>query len=108
MSSMYAQTAVVSSAAASTPFKVKAPASLGTFGPGYLPPSLLASVSAGAVLTYNIEVSGDNTNWVSFDNATGQAGQFAGTLGAAVVWVRANVTAYTSGSLNFQFIQMVE
>lgn len=108
MSSMYNQTVTVGSATSSTPFKVKAPAAHGEFGPGYLPPSLLASVSNGAVITFNVEVSGDGTNWVAFTNATGLTSAWVDTLGAAVCFIRVNVTSWTSGSVTLQFIQQVE
>lgn len=111
MSTMYAQTVTMSAAGASTAFVVKPPASQsqgGSFGPGYLPPAILASVSTGAVLAYNIEVSGDNVNFVPFTNASGLTGAFCDTLGAAVKFIRINVTSYTSGSAVFQFIQQVE
>lgn len=108
MSNMYAQSITVSSAAASASFAVKAPASHGEYGPGYLPPGILASVSSGAVLQYNIEVSGDATNWVPFTNAAGLTGAFCDALGAAVKYIRVNVTSWTSGSVTMQFIQQVE
>lgn len=111
MSNMYAQSVALTSVIASAGWAVKAPASHsigGSFGPGYLPPAILCSVSIGAVLVYNVEVSGDNVNFVPFTNASGLLGNFCDALGAAVKWIRVNVTSYTSGTLTFQFIQQVE
>lgn len=108
MSVMYSQTVTISSASASAGFKIKPPASHGEFGPGFLLPGILASVTAGAILVYNIEVSGDGTNWVPFTNASGLTGSFCDALGAAVCFVRVNVTSWTSGSVMLQFIQQVE
>lgn len=108
MSSMYNQVVTVSSAAASIAFMVKAPASHGAFGPGYLPPAIMALVSTAAVLTYNIEVSGDNVNFVPFTNAANLAASFCDALGAAVKYIRVNVTSWTSGSVTLQLCQQVE
>jgi hypothetical protein len=77
-------------------------------------PSLLATPSPGAVLTYQIEVTNDNVfapgynpatgNWNIFTDGqiqiAGQQGPLNLTLGVAVMAIRANITSYTSGSLN--------
>ena len=80
------------------------------------PPTLLCYVSSGASLTYSIEVTGDDMqaagyspstgNWVGFTGMTGLTASAVGTLGGVVTAVRAHVTAYSSGSLTFQFPQI--
>lgn len=80
-----------------------------------LPPAILCGISTGAVLTYSVEVTGDNLvsptyspatgNWVPIDpTMTGLTAAANATLSACVTGIRARVTAYTSGILTFQFI----
>lgn len=86
-------------------------------GPAWLQPAVLVYVSAGASLTYSVEVTGDdltargysqaNGNWVAFTGLSGQTNSIAATLGAAVTCVRLHVTAYTSGSAFIEVVQMV-
>jgi hypothetical protein len=83
--------------------------------PGALQAGIFAALSSGASLTYSIEVTGDDINapgynpatgnWVGFTNMTGLTASAVATLGAVVMAVRAHVTAYTSGTLTFQFVQ---
>ena len=81
-----------------------------------LQPGIIAIVSSGATLTYNIEVTGDDLdatgysaatgNWAPLNGMSGVTATAVNTLGAAVTAIRARVTAYTSGTLTFQFIQL--
>ena len=80
-------------------------------------PSILVKLSAGAVLTYNIEVTGDDPTATGYNPATGNWFPFpglealtasqVGSLGALVSQVRLNITAYTSGKVTWQFVQAV-
>lgn len=80
-----------------------------------LPPSILVSVNG--TMTFNIEVTGDDVTvpgyvpangvWVPFTNMSGLTATTASTIGAAVRAVRANITAYTSGTLTWQLVQMI-
>ena len=82
-----------------------------------VPPGILAYVAPGSSLTYNIEVTGDdpfaagytpgNGLWVPFPGMTGLTATVAGSLGVLVRALRLNVTAYVSGSVTLQFIQLV-
>ena len=106
------QTVTLSSAATSGPLPLKPFLSSGA----PLQPALLAFVSSGANLTYNVEVTGDNIqsstysaatgNWVPFTGMSGLTASAAQTLGAVVTAVRLRVTSYTSGSVTLQFIQV--
>jgi hypothetical protein len=77
----------------------------------------LVFVSSGAVLTYNIEVTGDDVLAPGYSPATGNwqpiGAAFTGlsvsavdTLGATVTAVRLHVTAWTSGTATLQFPQL--
>ena len=78
-------------------------------------PGILVCLSSGANLTYTVEVTGDDLdaagyspatgNWVPFTGLVNLTASSASTLGAAVTAIRLNVTAYTSGTATFQFIQ---
>jgi hypothetical protein len=117
MSQIHTNTAVLSSVTTSTPFQIFPPAGQGLFGPGYMLPFIGVNLSSGAVLTYNVEVTGDdvanvgyvaaNGNWFGFTNLTGLSASAVGTLGAAVRAVRLNVTAYTSGTATIQMCQVI-
>jgi hypothetical protein len=85
----------------------------GRYSSGILP-GIIATVSSGASLTYNVEITGDdidaygynpaNGNWNIFDNMDGLTASANGTLVAAVMAFRINVTAYTSGSVNLTIV----
>lgn len=78
-------------------------------------PSILCVLSNGAVLTYQIEVTGDdltapnynpaNGNWAPFTDLIGLSASMVATLGAVVTGIRPRITSYTSGALTFQFVQ---
>ena len=82
---------------------------------GSLEPSFLVILSSGASLTYSVEVTGDDWsapgynpatgNWVAFTNMSALTASAVGTLGAVVTAARLHVTAYTSGTATFQFVQ---
>lgn len=103
-------------AGAGVPLPLFPPAQNGLFSVGYLEPAILVQLSSGASLTYSIEVTGDDTQiptyieangvWVPFTNMTGLTASNAGTIGACVKAIRANITAYTSGTLTLQLVQL--
>ncbi len=76
----------------------------------FTPISVLATISAGAALTYNIEVTNDNVevfdyspaagNWNVVDNANALTASANFTLQAQVRAIRINITSYTSGTVN--------
>ena len=115
MAQFITRTAIISSQTFSVHFPVFPPDTTGYWSSGYLQPGILAILSSGASMTYNIEVTGDDptvagwknstANWIPFTNMSGLTASATGTLGAMVTAIRANVTAYTSGTLTFQFIQ---
>lgn len=70
-----------------------------------LAPGLLAKLSVGANLTYNIEGSGDGTNWSPLPSGSALTATTVLTLPCSVAFVRANVTTYTGGSLVFSVCQ---
>ena len=118
MSAMNTITRTLSASGVSTGIKVNGPSRQGTYANSLLAPGILVSLSSGASLTYQIEVTGDNIygpgynpatgNWVPFTGMAGLTASAANTLGAAVAAIRVNVTAYTSGTLTFQFVQVTE
>ena len=70
---------------------------------------LICTVSAGASLTYSVQISGDNpnvlVNWLNHDTLVNlTAGQY-GAIIYPVSDVRLQVTAYTSGSVNLGIVQ---
>lgn len=83
----------------------------------YLQPMVLVNLSAGASLTYSVQVTGDDVlatgwsavtaNWVGFTNMTTLSASSVGTLGAAATCIRLNVSAYTSGSAILEVVQQV-
>ena len=62
-------------------------------------PSVIAFVSSGATITYNIEFSQDGTSFVSDPASTGLTASINYVLAGFVNFWRINVTAYTSGSV---------
>lgn len=84
--------------------------------PSQLLPSVLATVSAGASLTYNVEVTGDditapgyapaNGNWNVFDGMGGLVASANGTLQAVVTAFRINITSYASGSVTLTIVSV--
>ncbi len=87
--------------------------------PAYLPPGVFVYVTSGAVLTYTIEATGDNTlaqgyfaasgNWMPLDpSVTGLTSSVNATLGACCGAVRLHITAYTSGSATIQVVSAPE
>ena len=110
----------LSATGTTNPVRVYPPSYIGPSGaPVYgvraVTPGILINVSAGAALTYSIEVTGDDLdaptyvassgNWVPFTGLVGLSASAAATLGAAVTAIRLHVTAYTSGTATFQFVQ---
>lgn len=75
-------------------------------------PGLICALSAGASMTYQIEVTGDKPpsstgNWAPVPGLTGLTASSAPALGMVVTGVRPNITTYGSGSLTFQLVQPV-
>lgn len=109
-------TQTITSQIAGAPVPVLPVREAGFYSGGYQQPAILVFVSSGASLTYNIEVTGDDTQiptyvvangvWVPFTNMSGLSASAAGTLGAIVKAIRVNVTAYSSGTLIWQFCQL--
>lgn len=91
------------------------PAVVFPFKLGLNPASIICILSAGAALTYSVEVTGDDItaqgysaatgNWIALQNFSALTASATGTLGAVVTGIRPHVTSYTSGSLTFQFVQ---
>jgi hypothetical protein len=86
----------VSSQAASTPVNV-AGALIKTFG-------LVATVSPGASLTYNVEVTADvnpsaGGNWNPHDVIRGMTASANGNIAYPITGIRLNVTTWVSGSV---------
>lgn len=115
-----AYTVVVSSQAASLPTRFisptrNSPNAQNAFSVLVLP-GILVTLSAGASLTYNVEVTGDDLDqpgynpasgtWAVFTGMGGLTASGTGSLGAAVTAVRLNVTSYSSGSATLQFVQV--
>jgi hypothetical protein len=82
----------------------------------YVGAGLLATVSPGADLTYNVEVTGDNIgrpgydadtgNWNVFDDMGALTASANGTLIGAVMGFRLNVTSWTSGSVTLSIVTL--
>jgi hypothetical protein len=82
----------------------------------YVGVGILATVSAGADLTYNVEVTGDNMgapgydpdtgNWNVFDDMGALTASANGTLIGVVMGFRLNVTAWTSGSVTLSIVSL--
>jgi hypothetical protein len=107
---------LVASQTYSPPIVIVPPAQSGPFSQGWLAPGILAFVSSGGSLTYNVEVTGDDTqlqsynaalgNWQPFTGMSGLTANATATLGAAVRAMRLNCTAYVSGSVLLQIVQV--
>src|ERR1700719_1439399 len=72
--------------------------------PAYLL-GLICTVSAGANLTYSVQITGDQQpkatgNWNNHDIVVSQGASINSFINYPVTGVRLNVTAYTSGSVN--------
>ncbi len=77
-------------------------------------PIILTTISAGATLTYDVEVTGDDINAPGYSPASGNwnvIAELAGkttsessTLLGPVTGLRLNVTAWTDGSVTMAFI----
>lgn len=109
---------VLTSQTTSAPIPVAAPLVLGNWSGGYLQPTILVNLSSGASITYNIEVSGNDVEkvgytaasaiWVPLSTAlTGATASTVVPLTSMIKAIRANVTTYVSGTLTFQFIQLI-
>lgn len=82
-----------------------------------VPGAILLKVSTGAVLTYNVEVTGDDVQaqtyvpsngvWVPYPGLIGLTVSQAGQLDVLVRGVRLNLTAWTSGNVIMQVVQLV-
>lgn len=94
-------TVVVSSAVPSTPIPL-----VDLPPPSNLAPALFITLSAGAVLTYNIEATADGVNWNSVDSTTvGLTTSNNYAFGALFVSCRVNVTAWSSGTITASLVQ---
>lgn len=82
-----------------------------------LAPALIVNLSSGAVLTYNIEVTGEPTQgtvssgypsteaWNQADSASGLTVSVNYAFSGCVQAVRINITSYTSGTLTASFVR---
>ena len=75
-------------------------------------PAIICTVSAGGVLTYNVEITGypnptgaSGEPWNVADNGSALTAGANLTFAGAVIAVRARITAYTSGTLDVRVIQ---
>ena len=91
---------------------VIAPTAFNAGHPAVFPPGVYVTLSAGASLTYNVEVTGDASqslsptgNWNGLDTATGQTASGQWSINAACVAVRLNITNYVSGSATVRMVQ---
>lgn len=107
---MPSATFTLGSATSSAPFAV----SSDMVRAGVLPPAILCAISNGAVLTYTVEVTGDNVSapgytaangtWFAMDSMAALSASANATLGAAINAIRVRVSAYTSGTVTMQFV----
>lgn len=74
--------------------------------------TISAEISAGGALTYSLQYTLDNVLrpgvtpvWTDITDATGKTANFRVGLEQPVVAVRANVTAYTGGTLTLKALQ---
>lgn len=82
-----------------------------------VPAGILTILSPGAVLTYNIEVTGDDPfapgynpatgNWAPFPGWIAQTAANVGFIGVLMRQIRINVTSYTSGTITWQYVQLL-
>jgi hypothetical protein len=80
----------------------------------FLPPAVMCLPSNGAVLTYSVEVTGDNLksptynpatgNWFPMDGMSGLTAGANASLGAQITGIRLHVTAWTSGTVTAVFV----
>jgi hypothetical protein len=88
-----------------------APVIIDMSSPPYLTPSsnyllgLICTVSAGASLTYSVQVTADQKptaggNWNNHDILVSQTGSANSNIAYPVTGIRLNVTSYSSGSVN--------
>ena len=72
---------------------------------------LIATVSPGASLTYNVEITGDQQpnnatgNWNAHDTMTALTGSANGNVAFPITGIRLNVTSYVSGSVSLGVVQ---
>lgn len=98
------------------PIVIEPPRQSGFWSGGYLQPGIIVTLSSGASLTYNVEVTGDDVQlpnyveanglWVPFTGMSGLTASAVATLGAAVRAMRLNLTGYVSGTATFQVVQL--
>jgi hypothetical protein len=119
---MCTATAALNAAGVTPAIIVLSPGWVGTFGKTIdvvpFQPGILVSLSAGASLTYSVEVTGDDVavpgynaatgNWSTFTGMGGLSVSAVGTLGAAVAAIRAHITSYSSGTLTLQVAQVAQ
>lgn len=117
-SGIVGETVILGAVGQSPPLPVHSPVQYGAYSgsSSLLQPGISVNLSAGAVLTYNVEVTGDNINapgynpsqgnWSPWPGMSGLSASAATTLGALFTAIRLNVTGWTSGSATLQFIQL--
>lgn len=115
MSGYSLNTQSVTSATTTNPVPIIPTINLKTASAPWLPPAVLVELSAGASLTYTVEVTGDDVLASGYNAATGNWAPMTGmasltssasaTLGAAVTAVRLHVTSYSSGTATIQVVQ---
>lgn len=100
------------SSGASTIINVNPSTSIG--GPMFVSPSwslgLICTVSAGANLTYSVQVTADQLpsasgNWNNHDTLVGQTASANGNVAYPITGIRLNVTSFVSGSVNLGVAQ---
>lgn len=116
MSTPVTSSYTLNSQAAGAPIVILPPRQGGFWSGGFQQPGIIVALSSGASLTYNVEVTGDDTQiptyvlangvWVPFTGMAGLTASALGTLGAMVRAIRLNVTGYVSGSAKIQVVQL--
>lgn len=119
-SGMNSQTVVLTKAGTSAPLFLASPFRLlqaGAVVASPMAPLLIVNLSAGAVLSYNIEIIGIQTQggaggiyppgepWNQADNASNLTANINYSVDAAVIAFRINVTSYISGTLTASLVQ---
>jgi hypothetical protein len=72
---------------------------------------LACTVSAGASLTYSVQITCDpyplssSSNWINHDVLVNETASAFGNIAYAVTGVRLNVTSYSSGNVNLGVAQ---
>ena len=98
------------SAGASDPIIISIPiANLWGASPAYYL-GLVCTVSAGASLTYSVQVTADQIPkaggfWNDHDIIVGQTGSINSNIAFPITGIRLNVTSYSSGSVNLGVAQ---